>query len=260
MTQAWQRARLAEVCSDAGLKNHEHYFLQSVIRLADTSGVLADNALAIRTASFAAPWASSLSVSYRDDQPRWKYVRRSLQSALKACDRLLSTGLSMPAVLVWRQSILSILAAPNGASAPQLIINNSEVENHQLEICALALSKTVPVSSLTILDLLASEVAVGLISRAADIDELLQQAKNINSKTSDFRSRLAHLLSGQTRSFNVLVPVGGARKLDLLDKLNSLANVRQVRLSGAGSFAIFGESRCGGGPICRRHAEVLESS
>jgi hypothetical protein len=43
---AWQRSRLAELSIDAGLSESEQFFLQSVIRLADTSGVLTDNALA----------------------------------------------------------------------------------------------------------------------------------------------------------------------------------------------------------------------
>jgi hypothetical protein len=67
MSMAWQRARLAELCIDAGLSESEQFFLQSVIRLADTSGVLTDNALAVRTASFTVPWASSLTAAYKDD-------------------------------------------------------------------------------------------------------------------------------------------------------------------------------------------------
>lgn len=256
MSEAWQRARLAELCMSAGLSEAEQYFLQSVIRLADTSGVLTDNALAVRTASLAVPWASSLSIAHQEGQPYWKYVKRALQSALNSCNRLQPDRLALPTALSWRDTISSMLIGPHSGGLP-LKVSASQVEAHQLETCSLVLTKTVnPLLTTAMLELLAAEVALGLISRLTDIGQILSEAKNLSSREPDFRPKLARLLAGQTKEFNVLVPVGGASSLDEIDKLNPTANLRQVRLGVKRSFAGWGRA----GPKARDFVEKFERS
>jgi hypothetical protein len=142
---AWQRARLAVLCTDAGLSDSEQMFLQTVVRLVDTSGVLADNALALRTASLAVPWAGSLNSAYAENrrprQPRWEYVQKAFSSALTACDRLQPTTLVLPTALHWKNEISPLLGNPQAAATSPLAVSAAEVEAHQLEICSLVLTR-----------------------------------------------------------------------------------------------------------------------
>ena len=237
MSRAWQRARLADLCTDAGLSEPEQLFVQSVIRLADTSGVLTDNALAVRTASLTVPWASSLTSSYNNGQPRWRYVERALGSALDACNRLQPARLPIATASNWQNRISTVLVAAQAGTVPSLTVTAAEVEAHQLEITSLVLDKTANKSALSsIFDILAAEVALGLISHSVDIDLLLTRIKRLKPSKAGFREDLARLLAGQPESFNVLVPVGGAKVFDSIESLNPSAMIRQVILGRRKAF------------------------
>lgn len=225
MSRAWQRARLAVLCNDAGFSDSEQMFLQNVIRLVDTSGVLADNALALRTASLTVPWAGSVNTAYAESkQPRWEYVQKAFSSALTACDRLQPARLGLPTALHWKNEISPLLSKPQAAAASPLAVSAAEVEAHQLEICSLVLTKGASASVLMpIVGLLAAEVALGLISYSCDTVQLLYQAERLNPKGSNFRDQLARLIAGQPKEFRVLVPVGGARTFESIGGTESFS-------------------------------------
>jgi len=241
VSRAWQRARLANLCVDAGLSEPEQLFVQSVIRLADTSGVLTDNALAARTASLTVPWASSLMSSYKDGQPRWKYVERALRSALDACNRLQPTRLPIPTASNWQNRISTVLASDQAGTVPSLTVTGLEVEAHQLEITSFVLRQTANNDAVAF-DVLAAEVALGLISHSVDIDLLLDRIKRLKPGKASFREDLAKLLAGQPESFNVLVPVGGAKIFDSIESLNPSAKMRQVILGRRKAFTGWGRA------------------
>lgn len=256
---AWQRARLAALCIDAGLGESEQMFLQNVIRLVDTSGVLADNALALRTASLTVPWAGSLNSAYAENrrprQPRWEYVQKAFSSALTACDRLQPATLVLPTALHWKNEISPLLSNPRAAAASPLAVSTAEVEAHQLQICSLVLTRgaSAPVL-MPIVGLLAAEVALGLISHSCDIAQLLYQAERLDLKGPNFRDELARLIAGQPKEFRVLVPVGGARTFESIEALNPSARIQQVKLGRRNPFA-----GMGWGPASSKAIEFVET-
>src|SRR5690348_17019582 len=112
MSEAWQREKIAEFCRDADLSELEEYFLQSVVKLTNVSGVLGDNAIGIRTASFAVPWASSLFPAYKNGPLRQTYFEAAVQSANRSCLSLQPEKFSLATTRDWQARLAGILAAP----------------------------------------------------------------------------------------------------------------------------------------------------
>ncbi len=210
MNEAWQRAGLADFRRHAGLTDFEEYFLQSILRLADTSGVLADNASAVRTVAFTVPWASSLYTAYQAGQIWQSHLHKALLSASAACEYLQVDRLNLPTARNWRAILSTYLSVPSASAAP-LIIGPQDVERHQLEVASLVLSGSGQPSSLTFdqLNLLAAEIAVGFISRSASLSDFIYDLKNLNPRQKGFRPKVIDLIMRPGRLFHVIVPVGG---------------------------------------------------
>ena len=180
MSQAWQRDRLAEFCSDARISEAGTYFLQSVVRLADPSGVLEDNALSTRTASFTVPWAASTLEACKDGYLREWHARNALESALKACDNLQSLYHLLPTAAAWHAQLSSTLGEPSLQVSHPMNIKPSEVAMHQREVASLMLAQDPsPSPALGLVKLLAGEVAISLISRNADLDHFVWELQRL---------------------------------------------------------------------------------
>lgn len=255
VSEAWQRAWLAEFCRDAGLDEIEEYFLQTVVRLTDISGVLSDNALGVRTASFAVPWASSLYPAYRDGPLRHYYFQAALQSARLACDNLQPGSFPFPTARSWLTRLSNILAVPITRALAPLNITSTEAQEHQREMVSFVLdTESRPSLTFEFVDNLAAEVAFGLLSRAASLDKFVWQLRILKPGMPGLRSDLARMLLRPTRIFNTLVSVGGARTLDSIEMLNPAARIRQVRVGKPGSFAGWGVAA----PKAREFVEKFE--
>jgi len=139
MTEAWQRNRLADLCSDAKLNDQEQQFLHSIVRLTDTSGVLVDSALAMRTVSFTIPWAASLIPIYKQNY-LWKiHLENALNSAAVAFKDLKPDPNLLPTAAAWNASLSAILASPIDRSMSEIIANAGQVHSHMREISSLVL-------------------------------------------------------------------------------------------------------------------------
>jgi hypothetical protein len=246
MTEASRRAALATVCQRAGLTDDEHYFVQTVVRLSSIQGILTDNALAIRTVTFTAPWASSLHQSHLAGHLRLSHAEKAVASALAACDGLAPLALHLPTCTRWR-AILSLLSPnPTSASRPVFNVTSAEVEAHQRDIASLVLGgHSLVAIARPLLERLAAEIAIHLISRASDVERLVEDMQNLRADRPDFRAALTRTLLRPNNLFHVIIPVSGASTFESLNTLKISAEIRQVSPRKAGTFSGWGISAAG---------------
>jgi hypothetical protein len=248
MSGAWQRYRIAEFSSGVGLKTAEELFLQTVVRLADTTGVLTDSALATRTASFSVPWLASLVPVYKSRHLKESHFQKALTSASSACARLSLGQKLLPTAHKWKSELSTIQAGSvTPASVPVINIPSAEVINHQREVASLILLGRIASPTPDTLNLFAAEVALGLISRVADPDLLITNLRHISATDPTARLQIVNLLCSPGEQFKVIVSVIGAEAFESIEKINPSAQIRQLKLGSPGSFAGWGNSGAAAG-------------
>lgn len=226
MSKGWSRTRLTEFCAQARLVPHEEHFVHAVLHLMNTTGVLSETALAVRTASFSVPWAESVLSAHRIGKLHAPHVRKALTSARVACDRLASLRLPLACAAGWLTSLRTAEQIGNFTIAPAINAARLDVDLHMREAVQVALGPT-PISP-DVVEVLAAEVAQGLISRAADPDEYLVRLRDLDTNDPWFRTNLVEALIFRERAHLVLVPVHGARQFESLSTVDPSVDIRQI--------------------------------
>jgi hypothetical protein len=129
------------------------------------------------------------------------------------------------------------LAYPALSLAPMMAVNPSDIDRHRYEVVRLALSSPRVESAPSVLDLLAAEVAIGVVARNADVDGLILAIRSLDKRQPSFRNELSGLLLLRERAFHVLAPVTGARIFGRLVSLDPDLKMRQVTLGQHRAFS-----------------------
>jgi hypothetical protein len=253
MAEGWTRTQLTGALRDAGLKDDEQHFIHALIRYASQGQLLARSAVGVPTASLTVPWAVSLLTAHQVNRLHARHARNALESAIQACARLSSQWNHLPTLRAWHETLTGALAHPALSQAPTMTVGPRDLDRYRSEVVTLALAPSAVRPDPLVLDMLAAELAIGLVARNVDIDRFILAIRNLDKQQPMYRTALGQLLRLPEQTFHVLVAVTGAKTFDSVESLDPSLKMRQVLVGQPGAFPGWGVA----GHYGRRFVDVV---